>query len=150
MRKLPISSCANIEWSSYTWCSSSHSKNIPWCPENPSRDQYYQVPKGEKKTHDIPGDSSRDPTWSPIVGGHFSKPWKGHLNSPSQKGHQQNCQVHSFYSTTFLYRPPGGSYSRTKVSLWYMLIFFSMVFCWAPYTWHTKPQCLCLAGRLDV
>ena len=27
--------------------------------------------------------------WSPIVGGHQQRPWKGHLTSPSQKGHDR-------------------------------------------------------------
>ncbi len=30
---------------------------------------------------------------SPIGGGHQQPFQKGHVNSPSQKGHQQNCQV---------------------------------------------------------
>ena len=41
----------------------------------------------------IPGDSSRDPTNDPLFGGHVANHLKGHVNAPSQKGHQQNCQV---------------------------------------------------------
>ena len=32
------------------------------------------------------------PFSSPIVGGHDFTPWKGHVNSPSQKGHELNHQ----------------------------------------------------------
>ena len=40
----------------------------------------------------VPGDSIRDLfiSWLEVTNNH----WKGHLNSPSQKGHQQNCQVY--------------------------------------------------------
>ena len=43
----------------------------------------------------LPGDSSRAQTSSPIVGGHVFTPWKGHVNSPSQKGHGLNHQVYN-------------------------------------------------------
>ena len=33
----------------------------------------------------VPGDSSRDPTWFPIVGGHVYNLSKAYVNSPSQK-----------------------------------------------------------------
>ena len=35
----------------------------------------------------FPGDSIRDQTWSPIIGGHQQPLSSGHVNSPSQKGH---------------------------------------------------------------
>ena len=34
----------------------------------------------------------RDQPLSPFVGGHCHRLWKGHVNSPSQNGHQQNRQ----------------------------------------------------------
>ena len=36
------------------------------------------------------------PNFIPNVGGHQHRLWKGHKNSPSQKGHQQNCQEHVY------------------------------------------------------
>ena len=44
-----------------------------------------------------PGDSSRAQTSSPIVGGHVFTPWKGQVNSPSQKGHGLNHQVGRYF-----------------------------------------------------
>ena len=43
----------------------------------------------------IPGDSIRDQTLSPIWRSLYNLTfeWRGHVNSPSQKGHPQNCQV---------------------------------------------------------
>ena len=47
-----------------------------------------------------PGDSSRDLFKTPIWAGHVSPLSSGHVNSPSQKGHQQNCQA-GFFSHRF-------------------------------------------------
>ena len=33
----------------------------------------------------------------PLVGGHLFNLWRGHVNSTSQKGHQQNCQEDGFF-----------------------------------------------------
>ncbi len=37
---------------------------------------------------EVPGDSIRDQTWSPIVGGHVYNHFKGH-GKPFQKGHDR-------------------------------------------------------------
>ena len=42
--------------------------------------------------------------------------WKGHLFSPSQKGHQQNCQIGDFNHLYFSFSLPEGQVNATWVT----------------------------------
>ena len=137
---------SQVSTRSPTWC------RLP--PHRPSQCARYSSPSSHRSfqtmvTNDaiahvscqkyirplVAGDSSRDPTWSLIVGGHltFQRVMKGHLTIPKQG--KKNCHVGPFFEVQIIL-------SHTQVKMPYGFFHLEGVGSWSRsttlYIFHTR------------